>query len=355
MISLLDRYIGRVVLLSIIAVLVLLLVLIGFFQVLTELEEVGKDYTTSLAYIYVLMTMPRFTYELFPVATLLGSLIGLGSLAGNGELNAMRAAGVSIGRILLSTLKVGVLMLLLVVVIGEYVAPRAELQAQKMKMDALSAHVTLKTRYGFWSRDGNSFINIRDILPNRVLADVSVYDYDGGQRLKRALHAQRAVYGDAGWVLESVRESDFTPERILVSRHKSMPWSTRLEPSLLDVVTVTPQLLPAWDLWRYIGFLKQNGQSAQSYEVAFWGKLIAPLVTLVMLFLSVPFVFGSLRSVGIGQRVFVGAIFGIVFFLLNRAFSYMAVVYDLNALFSSLIPVLIFFAYALWMFRRVGR
>ncbi|MEJ2590335.1 MAG: LPS export ABC transporter permease LptG [Candidatus Thiodiazotropha sp.] len=355
MISLLDRYIGRAVLLSIIAVLVLLLVLIGFFQVLTELEEVGKDYTTALAYIYVLMTMPRFTYELFPVATLLGSLIGLGTLAGNGELNAMRAAGVSIGRILLSTLKVGILMLLLVVVIGEYVAPRAELQAQKMKMDALSAHVTLKTRYGFWSRDGNSYINIREILPNRVLADVSVYDYDGGQRLKRALHARRAVYGDEGWVLESVRESDFTPGRILVSHRKSMPWSTRLQPSLLDVVTVTPQLLPAWDLWRYIGFLKQNGQSAQSYEVAFWGKLIAPLVTLVMLFLSVPFVFGSLRSVGIGQRVFVGAIFGIVFFLLNRAFSYLAVVYDLNALFSSLIPVLIFFVYALWMFRRVGR
>ena len=97
MMSLLDRYIGRTVLLSIIAVLVLLLVLIGFFQVLTELEEVAKDYTTTMAYIYVLLTMPRFTYELFPVATLLGSLIGLGTLAGNAELNAMRAAGVSIG------------------------------------------------------------------------------------------------------------------------------------------------------------------------------------------------------------------------------------------------------------------
>lgn len=355
MISLFDRYIGRTVLLSIVAVLVLLLVLLGFFSLLAELDEVTKDYTTAMAYTYVLLTLPRYTYELFPVATLLGSLIGLGTLAGNAELIAMRAAGVSIGRILLSTLKVGLLMLLLVSLVGEYVAPRAELQAQKMKMDALSAHVTLKTRYGFWSRDGNSFINIREILPDRVLADVSVYDYDGGQRLVRALHARRAVYGDAGWVLESVRESRFTPGRILVSKRARMPWSTHLQPSLLDVVTVKPQLLPAWDLWRYIGYLKQNGQSAQSYEVAFWGKLIAPLVTLVMLFLSVPFVFGSLRSVSIGQRVFVGAMFGTVFFLLNRAFSYMAVVYDLNPLFASLIPVLLFFAYALWKFRRVGR
>jgi lipopolysaccharide export system permease protein len=355
MISLLDRYIGRTVLLSIVAVLALLLVLIGFFAVISELDEVEKGYTTTMAYTYVLLTMPRYTYDLFPIATLLGSLIGLGALAGNAELMAMRAAGVSIGRILLSTLKVGLVMLLLVAAIGEYFAPRAELQAQKMKMDALSDHVTLKTRYGFWSRDGNSFINIRQILPGRILADISIYDYDNERRLQRALHAQQEGYGDTGWVLESVRESDFTPGRIVVSKHERMPWSTHLQPTLLDVASSKPQMLPAWDLWRYIGYLKQNGQNAQTYEVAFWGKLIAPLVTLVMLFLSIPFVFGSLRSVGIGQRIFVGAMFGILFFLLNRAFSYMAVVYDLNALFASLFPVLLFFGYAIWMFRRVGR
>lgn len=355
MITLLDRYIGRAVLLGIVAVLALLLVLIGFFEVISELEEVDQGYTTAMAYIYVLLTMPRYTYDLFPIATLLGSLIGLGALAGNSELMAMRAAGISTGRIVLSTLKVGLVMLLLVAAIGEYFAPHAELQAQKMKMDALSDQVTLKTRYGFWSRDGNSFINIRQIQPDRVLADVSVYEYDDAQHLLRALRAGRAVYGESGWMLESVQQSEFTPDRIVVSNRSRLPWSTQLQPSLLDVVSAKPQMLPAWDLWRYVEYLRQNGQSAQTYEVAFWGKLIAPLVTLVMLFLSIPFVFGSLRSVGIGQRIFVGAMFGVVFFLLNRAFSYMAVVYDLNALFASLFPVLLFFGYATWMFRRVGR
>ncbi|MCU7808213.1 MAG: LptF/LptG family permease, partial [Candidatus Thiodiazotropha sp. (ex Semelilucina semeliformis)] len=114
-------------------------------------------------------------------------------------------------------------------------------------------------------------------------------------------------------------------------------------------------MLAAWDLWRYIDYLKQNGQAAQTYEVAFWGKVIAPAVTLVMLFLSIPFVFGSLRSVGIGQRIFIGAMIGIVFYLLNRAFSYLAVVYSFNALFTTLLPVLLFFGYALWKFRRVGQ
>lgn len=355
MISLLDRYIGRAVLLGIVGVLALLLVLVGFFEVIAELEDVERDYTTLMAYTFVALTLPRFTYELFPIATLLGSLIGLGALAGNAELMAMRAAGVSIGRIVAAALKSGLLVLLVVVLLGEYLAPRAELQAQRMKMQALSDQINLQSNYGFWSRDENTFINIRQILPDRVLADVSVYQYDNQQRLQRALHAQRAVYEDNEWVLKSVRQSAFSPQQIEVLAIEQMSWPTRFKPSVLDVVTVKPHMLAAWDLWRYIEYLEQNGQSAQTYEVAFWGKLLAPLVTLVMLFLSIPFVFGSLRSVGIGQRIFVGAILGIVFYLLNRALSYLAVVYSLDALFANLFPVLFFFGYALWKFRRLGR
>ncbi len=353
MITLFDRYIGRAVLLGIVSVLALLLVLIGFFEVIGELEDVEKGYTTMMAYTYVVLTLPRYTYELFPIATLLGSLIGLGALASNSELMAMRAAGISIGRIVASTLKSGLLVLLVVLLIGEYVAPRAELQAQRMKMQALSDQITLKTRYGFWTRDDNTFINIRQILPNRVLADVSIYRYDDSQRLQQALHARRASHKEGGWVLETVRQSQFSPQRVTVKVFDQLPWTTRLKPSVLDVVTVMPHMLAAWDLWRYIDYLQQNGQSSQTYEVAFWGKLAAPLVTLVMLFLSIPFVFGSLRSVGIGQRIFVGSMLGIVFYLLNRAFSYMAVVYSMNALFATLLPVLLFFGYALWKFKRV--
>jgi lipopolysaccharide export system permease protein len=355
MISLIDRYIGRAVLLSILAVLLLLLVLLAFFEVIAELEEVEKGYTTMMAYTYVALTLPRFIYELFPIATLLGSLIGLGALAGNSELMAMRAAGLSISRILAAALKSGVLVLLMAVFVGEYLAPKAELQAQRIKMAALSDQVALKTRYGFWSRDDNSFVNIRQILPDQVLADVSIYHYDDSRRLQRALHAERAVYQQGAWVLESVRQSEFTPRQISVQALDSLPWQTNFQPNVLDVVTVKPQMLAAWDLHRYINYLRQNGQSSQTYEVAFWSKLAAPLVTLVMLFLSVPFVFGSLRSVGIGQRVFIGAMLGVAFYLLNRAFSYMAVVYSLNALAANVIPMSIFFGYALWKMRGVGR
>jgi lipopolysaccharide export system permease protein len=341
------------VLIGIIGVLALLLVLIGFFELVAELEELKGEYTASMAYTYVLLGIPRYCYELFPLATLLGSLIGLGVLAGNSELLAMRAAGVSIARIVLSVLKTGLLVLAVVAIVGEYLAPAAEQQAQRMKSAALSGQIGLKTRYGFWSRDGNTFVNIRQILPDSQLADISIYEYGRDSRLRKAIHAQRAIYQPGGWVIKDVRQSEFTEKGISVTTKSQQAWHAELDPSALDVLTVKPHMLAAWDLWRYIDYLQKNGQTSISYEVAFWGKLTTPLVTVVMLFLSIPFVFGSLRSVGVGQRIFVGAMLGIVFYLLNRVFSYMAVVYSLPGLFSAFFPLLLFLALAIWMLRRV--
>jgi lipopolysaccharide export system permease protein len=341
------------VLIGIVAVLILLLVLIGFFELVDELEDVKGRYTTSMAYTYVLLGMPRYCYELFPLATLLGSLVGLGVLANNSELLAMRAAGVSIARIVLSVIKTGLLVLVVVVIVGEYLAPEAEQQAQRMKNEALSGQISLKTRYGFWSRDGNRVINIRQILPDSQLADISIYEYGEGARLRRAIHADRADYQSGVWVMQGVKQSDFTQTGISVTTKSHQVWHLELAPSALDVLTVKPHMLAAWDLWRYVDYLRKNGQASINYEVAFWGKLTTPLVTMVMLFLSIPFVFGSLRSVGVGQRIFVGAMLGIVFYLLNRAFSYMAVVYSLNGLFAAFFPPLLFLFLGVWLLRRV--
>ena len=351
--NLLDRYIGLSVALGVFSVLLSLLVLMGFFELLAELEEVTADYTTAKAFTYVGLILPRYTYDLFPIATLLGSLIGLGALASHSELIAMRAAGISVGRIIGAVLKAGLGLLLLVLLIGEYLAPMSEQQAQHLKMEALSQQTTLKSGYEIWSRSGDTFINAREALPDGRLGDVSIYEFDPQRRLRNATHADMAIFQGNNWLLQGVEQSRFSDTAIQVEKQPQLIRPNLLTLTVLDVLSVKPHMLPAWDLWRYVIFLKRNGQDASTYEVAFWSKLVTPLVTLVMLFLSIPFVFGPLRSVGIGQRIFTGAMIGIVFYLLNRVFSYLALVYGINPLFAALFPTLLFFAGGIWFFRRI--
>lgn len=353
--KILDLYIGRAVILGTIVVMAVLLTLLGFLTLMDELGDVGEGrYQVGDAFLFVLLTLPRFAYELSPIAALLGSLIGLGGLANNSELIAMRAAGVSYARIALSVLQAGVLMLLVALFFGEIIAPETEQYAQTMRSQALAKQVTLKTKYGFWARDGGAYINIRNILPGSRLEDIYIYEYGEDKQLKFSTHAASARYENDQWLLQDIRQSQFTDDGVQVRAIERATWDSMLDPGLLNVVSLNPNILPAWGLYKYIRFLHANGQDAKSYEVAFWGKMVTPLVTLVMLYLSMPFVFGQLRSSGIGQRVFLGAMVGSGFFLMSKAFSYMAIVYDLNALFAASFPGLLLLGAALFLSSRVN-
>src|SRR3569833_2678071 len=95
-VNLLDRYIGINIAGSTLIVLLVLMALFSLGGLVAELDAVGKGgYTLVHAAEYVLRSMPRLAYQLFPVVALLGSVIGLGMMASNNELLVMRAAGVS--------------------------------------------------------------------------------------------------------------------------------------------------------------------------------------------------------------------------------------------------------------------
>ena len=293
--KLLDRYIGKSVILGILFSLFMLLSLISFFALIEEVEKVGRgEYRLLDAFKYILFLVPRQAYEVFPVAVLLGSLVGLGALASNSELTAMRTAGVSLGRIVFSVMKAGILVMLLVLLVGEFVAPESEQYAERERAEKLYNQSTLKTRYGFWARDGSSFINIRQILPNARLGDIYIYEFAPDRTLEVATHAESAEYENDRWILRGIKQSSFSDEQIVSREIETATWESVLNPDLLDVVT-RPSMLPAWGLYQYIRFLRSNGLESKAYEVALGEKIVTPLITLVMVFLSVPFVFGVLR------------------------------------------------------------
>jgi lipopolysaccharide export system permease protein len=351
---LLGRYIGRRVVAGTVWTLLVLITLLGFFFFIEELGDVGEGrYRTADAALYVLLILPRYAYEIFPVAALIGSLIGLGSLANHSELTAMRTGGMSLARIVSAVLATGALMLVAASLLGEVVAPPAEQYAETMRAEKKSGQITLKTEYGFWARDGSAFLNIREILPGSRLEDIYIYEFSPERRLEAVTHAAFAQYLEGRWLLRDIRQSLFRDGGVETRRIEEVTWESMVNPTLLSYVALDPNVLPSWGLYRYVQFMRDNGQSAIRFEVAFWGKVLTPFVTLVMLFLSVPFVFGSLRTVGIAQRVFVGTLVGVGFLLLTRISSYMAVVYTLDPFLLAAFPGLATLGLALWLARRV--
>jgi len=340
--KILDRYIGWTIISATLTVLAVLVAIFSFFQFIEQLEDVGRGtYSVFKVAVFVVSSLPGLTYELFPMAALIGALIGFGTLMRNGELTVIRVAGVPKARLVLAVVKAGSVLLALAVLLGELVAPSADRYARDFRNLAISDRVAFRSDSGFWSRDGESFINIREILPGNQVLGLYIYEFDDLNRLRTSTYAESARYDGRQWVLKDIAQTELDDEGIRERHLPEAAWDSMLKPDLLSMITIDPESLGILSLVRYIGFLHRNSQDTQRYEHALWTKLTYPLATVVMVILAVPMVLRGGRSVTIGQRVLVGALVGLGFHLLNQAAGHLGVVYEMPPFLSAAGPALL--------------
>ena len=339
---LLTRYVARAVIAGAVLVLAVLVALDTMFAFFGELDEIGRgDYDLLAAATYMALTIPGRLYELFPVAVAIGGVAGLGTLAANSEIVVMRAAGLSALRIMGMVMQGGILLMAAIVLVGEGVAPKSQQTAERLRASAIAGQGNIRGTEGLWVRDGQRFINIGEVLPGYVLRDVRVYEFDG-RRLTRALHAERAHFADGAWEVRGIESTQLVGGELETGRTERMQWQRLVRPELFQLLAVSPESLPIWRLERYVDYLERNRLEAARFELAFWHKIATPISTLVMLLLALPIVFGSLRSAGAGQRIFLGSLIGVGYYLLAELFSHIGIVYGLVAPVAALGPAVLF-------------
>lgn len=338
-------------------VLAAFLGLFAFFDLIQELEDIGKaDYQILDALIFVALTLPSRAYEILPVAVLIGTLYAMTLLARHSEITVLRASGLPTQDLLISLGKIGTLFIFLTLLLGEFVAPPAERAAQQFRLTAMSNLVAKEFRSGLWVKDGLSFINVRDVLPDASLRGVRVYDFDSEHKLRSISEAESGYYTSTnGWQLGAVVQTHFDTNEARVERHETLQWQSALNPDILSVLLVVPERMSLLSLYQYIRHLSDNQQKTQRYEIAWWKKLVYPFATLVMMALALPFALSHDRMSAVSVKVFTGVMLGIFFHMLNGLFSHLGMINSWRPLFSAITPSVIFLlaaALMLWWVER---
>lgn len=350
----LDRYLSTHVIWGVLLTLCVFLALFTFVSLVDELGDVGKgDYTVISVFEYMLLTLPQRAFLLFPFAALVGTLVGLGALSSSSELTVMRASGLSAARISVSVLTAGLALAIISMLVGEFIAPLSERVAHERRSVAISSRIDVNANYGFWVRDGSSFVNIRRALPGNQVEGVYIYEFDADNQLRVATYARKARYEDGGWILEDIRQSEILEYRVLSREVEQAAWDAMFKPNLVNVVAVKPESLSAIGLHRYINYLRENELSTARFELAFWTKIVYPFATVVMIFFALPMVLGILRSAGVGQRILVGSIVGMAFHVINQISGDIGLVYGLSPSVSAVLPTLMFLAIGMLMMRKL--
>ena len=355
--NLLARYLSGQVLVASGFVLLALMVLFAFFDVLQELGSLGRNnYGLGQVVVVVLLNIPGHLYEILPVAALIGTLFALSRLVGNSEYAVMRVSGLSNWRVAGIFAVIGIVLSMLVLVLGEYAAPWSEQAAQRYKLSATRSVVAQQFRSGLWVKDGSSFINVREVMPDNTLRGVEIYGFNADGRLDWIRAADQARWQNGqSWELQQVVETRFDADGIRADRRERQNWQSVLTPDILSVLLVAPEKMSARTLWRYVAHLKENGQKATRYEFALWSKFISPFVIPIMMLIAMPFAIQGPRTGGTSSKIFIGILVGLGFYLLSRLFGHLGLLNDWPVILVSGLPLLIFLAFALMGIRWVDR
>ena len=342
--KLIRRYITRDLIWTTLLALFVLAALFSFFTLVDQLQDTGRGkYGVLQAIAFVLLTLPTLVYDLFPIAAVIGSMTVLGIMARNSELDVIYTSGVSRLKMATTMVLASIPLLIMIILIGELVAPYSEEKAQNLRSLSLTEQITLKTRYGFWIRDGNSYVNIRKVLSGDRIEQIYIYQFDDGGALRSTVYAGSADYKDGRWSMQDIVESTISTTRVENRSMQMATWESLLNPEIINVVIVKPQYLTLPGLVNYIDYLRHNAQDTRLYEQALWAKIVKPFSILAMIILAVPLVRGNARSTAVGQRVFMGAWAGIIFHLANQISVNLGVVYQIHPAISVVVPTILLY------------
>ncbi|KWR90933.1 LPS export ABC transporter permease LptG [Cupriavidus sp. IDO] len=378
-----ERYFASLVYGVFVFILFAVLSLFVFFDMLNELESVNGRYTSLVAFFHVILQAPTRVYEVLPIAVLISAIYVFSQLASQSEFTIFRVAGLNTRQALFSLFKLAIPLAIVTFIFGEFIGPRAEQFAQKIKLEAVGATVSSDFRSGVWVKDRDKdtaaagggeitrFVNVAGLRADQTITGITIYEFDPQYRLRVIRVAEEGRYqGGQAWELKGVNETRFTelaqgppaqrdalaPEfRAEQVKFPTVTMHSELTPQILSVLLVTPERMSTLDLFRYIRHLRDNKQDTQRYEIAFWKKVVYPLTLFVMVALALPFAYLHARAGAVGVKVFGGIMLGLSFHLANTLFSHVGLLHTWPPIISALVPGTLYLLVALTALRWVDR
>jgi lipopolysaccharide export system permease protein len=359
--NLLTRHLVVEVLRGVAIALAALIAVVAFIDMVGQLGDVGtNDYGLLQAAAYVALGVPHSIVEVLPAAALIGALLALGNLAVHRELVVMRANGLSHYQLLASVGIAGLILVAVMFLLSESLAPSLGAYAREMRTRALHSDVDLEGGQSTWLKAGERILNFRrqeGALEFR--GGVFIFELGPGQSLSKIARADSADVGVANdWLLSNYAETRFLPGRVEAQRERQVRKDYDLSPDLLGLAVVREDLLTTTGLKRYIAYLRASDLDASRYLIAYWLRVANTVSVLLMTVLALPFVFGGLRSAGAGGRMLVGLIVGLAYYVTVQMLAHSGEVFDIDPRIVAWTPsgvLVLVTAVALFRLRRPGR
>jgi lipopolysaccharide export system permease protein len=353
MMTLLQRYVARQVIQATLMVSGVIACVMLLLALLSELRHVGEgDYGLLQALEYVVMRLPGGLYQFSPLLILMGTIIGLSVLSTYREMMIMRISGFSERQAIQSTLFISLILIVMIGVLGEWLAPKLNEMAETNKQNNRNAGQVVMTSQGTWLHVKDNFIHVDHMIDRHALEGVTRYQFDSHDHLVSVYYAKKLVYHHHQWVMREGVRTNLSPARDKSEYFQEAPWDLAWNMKILDRDKADLSDLSLFKLGKAAHYLQQNGLQSDEYQYEFWQRIFQPLASLMMVFIAIPFVLSLTQRKLLGMRMMIAMIVGVIFFVLNAFLEQVCVVYQIAPLLAAILPSLLLLSISVFLVYR---
>ncbi|MFA5388366.1 MAG: LPS export ABC transporter permease LptG [Candidatus Omnitrophota bacterium] len=322
----LDKYIAKYFILPLIYCLLVFVILYVIIDLFGRLDEVLKqNIHIGILWEYYLSMIPLIVSQTAPVASLISSIYVLGSLNKYGEITAMRAAGISIYRILAPFICVGIAVTIIMFGISERILPQSMRKAESIKenyMDSVDKNTSAARKnisnialYG----KNNRLIFIDNFDPSSKTAyGITILQQDKRDNVSLKINAHEARWAGRKWLFSSVLAYKLDRKGAVVGSPEFFQKRVLDMESPEDLISkgTNYEYMSYMDLSNYIkNFSETSPKLIARLHVDLHQKISLPFASLVVILIGAGFALKIRQRgrasalVGIGMSIVIGFIY----------------------------------------------
>jgi lipopolysaccharide export system permease protein len=272
------------------SIALLLYLVVEFFDRIDNFMNAGASVATTFS--YFLFKIPLSISRVFGMATLFSTFFSIGLLSRNQEITALRCAGLSLNRIALPLLLLALVISVFTFFWNEAFVPIFTSKSEeiyKREVRKILPRSVIGSK-DVWIRGKETFINVdRFDAKKNVLEGVTIYVVDREFVLQRIVAAKTAHWNGASWQGEDIWEWYFAGGEKSIHRMAPTHLPLTQTPEDFKVFAREPEEFSFFDLQKQIVELKAIGIDTTEQQVDLYVKLALPLISLLMVFVGIPF------------------------------------------------------------------
>ena len=320
----------------------------NFYDNQVPLKEIIFDYYINFIPYYMNMFAPLFIF--------ISVIFFTSKMAGNSEIIAILASGVSFNRLMLPYFLSSSFLFVLFFVLGGYVIPPAsgklldftDKYIQKFKSEN-ARNVQMEVAPG-------TILYIETFQIRTKSGYRASLEHFEDKTLTSRLTADRIRYTDDGkWRLEKYTRRDFDGLKESVSIGQRLDTILPIHPEELFITAEEAQQMTNRELWQYMQKQKQRGAgNVQAFETEWWKRFASPIGVFIMTLLGVTLSSKKVRG-GMGKNLGVGIALSAIYILFSTVSTTFSVSGVMSPFMSVWLPNFIFLAIGAFLYTRAPK